>query len=313
MFGFFLFDWESTAWAARIASKIEYLTLAIQNGAAYRLNSFDYDLVLLTARHESEFLPIKGTLFGRQRGTGHPLWRDRSFFGQLPIGGGRRLRTALLCIGGTGLAPAASFATQAIQVLRPALVVMLGMCAGFRTKGVDLMDVLVARDSACWQEGKSLDGDSGETFDLRARNKNSSAELGGYVDRQLEMNYQELSKLIEAFSRKREYLDLHAHFKGQMPAIPKVKAGLIVSGSEVVASAQTMNEVMRRHPNALGLEMEIYAVYTAAALALGKHCEFLAIKAVADFADQEKKDATQKLASELSAQLLVFLLKKYFG
>ena len=152
MFGLFVFEWEGTEWAARIAAKIEYLALAIHNGAAYRLNSYDYDVLILTARYKSEFLPVKSRLFGRQRDVGHPLWPERSFFGTLSLSGNRKLRAALICIGGTGLSAAASITSQAIQVLRPRTVAMLGMCAGFEAKDVGIMDVLVARESVCWQE-----------------------------------------------------------------------------------------------------------------------------------------------------------------
>jgi nucleoside phosphorylase len=56
--------------------------------------------------------------------------------------------------------------------------------------------------------------------------------------------------------------------------------------------------------------MEIYAIYTAALAGLGKKSEFIAIKGVADFADPEKTDATQKMASQLSAMVLEYLLGK---
>ncbi len=310
MFGFFLFDWSDFDWATKIAAKIEYLAVAIQNGSAYRLNSYDYDLLLLSARNKTEFAPIRTMLFGAQQGMGHPLWPDRSYFGQLSLTNRRKLRTAFLCIGETGLAPAASMATQAIHILRPRVVAMLGMCAGFETKGVKLLDVLIAREAACWQEGKSIGDEVGEKFDLRTKTKESSTELGKRIDRYLEMYDDEISTLLEKTSQSQEYLDLRQLYKYKMRKIPKARAGLIVSGSEVVASKKTRDEVMRRHPSALGLEMEIYAVYVAAKNALGKACEFIAIKGVADFADQQKKDATQKLASELSAKVLLYLLRK---
>lgn len=311
LFGFFVFDWNSNEWAARIAAKIDYLSQAIENGAAYRLNSYDYDLLILTARFPTEFCPIRERLFGRQKDAGHPLWPERSFFGTLPMGASKRkLRTALLCIGGTGLSPAASITTQAIQVLRPRTVAMLGMCAGFPAKQVRVMDALIARQTACWQEGKSFGDDEGEKFDPRGIDINCSPALGEKIDVHLEMSEAELSARLDEFSREKKYIELRAKYGRDMAGIPKAISGLVVSGSEVVASKETTDEVRRRHPKALGLEMEIYAVYTAAILALGKKPEFIAIKGVADFGDKEKKDLTQKLASELSAEVLKFLVAK---
>lgn len=80
LFGFFVFDWESETWAIGIVSKIEYLANAIRNGASYRLNSYDYDLLILTARYKSEFEPVQRVLFGSAPNVGHPLWQDDSFF-----------------------------------------------------------------------------------------------------------------------------------------------------------------------------------------------------------------------------------------
>lgn len=164
----------------------------------------------------------------------------------------------------TGLASAATMTTQAIQVLRPSTIAMLGMCAGFESKGIKLMDVLVAREAACWQEGKSLGDETTEVFDTTAKDKNSSPWLGERIDRYLEMCGGEISSLLEEFANTAEYLELRQRYKSKMRRVPKARAGLIVSGSEVVASKKTRAEVMRRHPTALGLEMEIYAIYTAA-------------------------------------------------
>ena len=98
MFGFYLFDWENDEWAKHIARKIEYLALAIQNGASYQLNSYDYDLLLIVARFKNEFLPVKQRLFGKQKGMGHPLWPDMAHFGYLSFKQDQKLRAALICI-----------------------------------------------------------------------------------------------------------------------------------------------------------------------------------------------------------------------
>jgi CheY-like chemotaxis protein len=149
MFGLLVFQWDNNSWAQAIANKIRYLALAVHNGAAYRLNSFSYDVVVLAARFENEFKPIKKVLFGNSKGTGHPLWPDMAHIGIINLRGGKKLRAALICIGPTGLSPAAALTSQALQVLRPKLVAMLGMCAGFESRGVKIMDVLIAREAAC--------------------------------------------------------------------------------------------------------------------------------------------------------------------
>jgi nucleoside phosphorylase len=59
--------------------------------------------------------------------------------------------------------------------------------------------------------------------------------------------------------------------------------------------------------------MEIFAVYTAAYLGLGRKSEYIAIKGVADFADKDKTDDSQKLASELATEVFRKILSKWSG
>jgi nucleoside phosphorylase len=74
-----------------------------------------------------------------------------------------------------------------------------------------------------------------------------------------------------------------------------------VSGSSLIADEKKIAEIIKRHPRAIGLEMENYALYTAIDFLPGlKPCK-LAIKGVADFGDGQKKDDVQKLASTFSA------------
>ncbi|MCK1728248.1 hypothetical protein [Bradyrhizobium sp. 142] len=313
MFGFFLFDWESDEWAAAISAKIEYLALALHNGSAYRFNSFDYDLLIVVARHKTEYEPVKNSFFGKKKGAEHPLWPDRSIFGQINLGGGIRIRVAIVCIGEAGLSSAAAVVTQGMQILRPRVIAMVGMCAGFEAKGVKILDVLVARESACWQEGKSVDKDGDEKFDLRAKSRNWSSDLGGLVARRVEAQDRSLFGVLEEFSRRSDYLAVKERYGDKVAQIPAIKPGLVVSGSEVVSSEAVAKEVLSRHPAALGLEMEIFAIYSANELALGKRGECLAIKGVADFADKDKRDDTQILASELSAEVLKKLLHGWFS
>ena len=230
------------------------------------------------------------------------------FFGEI-AGASHRLRVALLCIMETGLAPAAAVTTQAIHILRPKLVVMLGMCAGFETKGARMLDVLVASSSACWQEGKLLEDRPAGNFDPRGKIRNWSDATGRDIERQLELQKAEFGNALEEFSRRREYLELARRWGAAVSPQPNVRAGLVVSGSTVVASGELAKQVLQTFPNAIGLDMEIFGVYTAVFKAIGHPSEMVSIKGVADLADSEKRDDAQALASELSANVLKLFLK----
>ncbi|MGJ4952458.1 hypothetical protein [Bradyrhizobium sp. HKCCYLS20291] len=308
MFGFCQFDFESDEWALTISAKIEYLALALHYGSAYRLNSFDYDLLVLAARHKTEYDPIKRVFFGTRKTQEHPLWPGRSSYGQVSLGPKIRARVAIVCIGEAGLSPAAAIVTQGIQVLRPRVVSMLGMCAGLETKGVKIFDVLVAREAACWQEGKSSEIDGDEQFDPRPKPLKWSSGLGPYIALGIESQNEALTSILSKISKSDDYIALQKKYGDKVASLPSIKAGLIVSGSEVVSSGTIAREVLSRNRSALGLEMEIFAVYTALDVALGKRAEYVAIKGVADLADKDKRDDTQVLASTLSAEVMKTLL-----
>jgi len=61
--------------------------------------------------------------------------------------------------------------------------------------------------------------------------------------------------------------------------------------------AEPGQEVLKRFPSAVGLEMEIFGLYTAVEGGIGRRPEFIALKTAADFGTSAKKDDAQKLAS----------------
>lgn len=314
MFGLFVFLWDSDEWARAIASKIDYITQAVDNGASYRLNSFDYDLLILTARHDREFAPIRRRLFGNKKSVEHPLWRgdEGAYFGKIKISSKRSLRVAHICVGETGLAPTAAVASQAIQLLRPKVVCMLGMCAGFEAKGLRLLDVIVARETACWQAGKSMEASEGEKFDLRGNIRTWSGGAEDTLARSIEINSSDYEAELSQFVETSAYIKVKNKYGEIVSDSPKLKMGMLVSGSSIVASEEARSEVEARYPSAIGLEMEAFALYTSTRLAIGSKPEFFVIKGVADLADGNKHDEAQALASELSACVMLSAIPRMF-
>lgn len=308
MFGFVKFDWESDDWAAFIANKIKFVATATNAAEAFRFNHFERDLLVLTARHDNEFLPIKKALFGEQASAIHPLWREASHFGYIttPV---RSFSTGLVCVGEMGLAATAAITAQAIRVLRPRLVVMLGMCAGFKGKGVKILDSIISTEAACWQDGKYEQGNDTSKFDKRAKNRNCSLQVRGIIEHFVERYDESFAALSSKISVEREFLEIKSAFGDAVRTAPAVKSGLLLSGSSIVADEDTRKAIEADFGTALGLEMEVYGLYTAAFKSMGKQPEYFAIKTIADFADGEKKDRAQALASTISARVLMRMLE----
>ena len=89
--------------------------------------------------------------------------------------------------------------------------------------------------------------------------------------------------------------------------------GPIVSGASVVTDPEIVQDVLdNQDRNVLGIEMEIYGMYYAADWAINPKPKYIALKAVSDFANQEKSDDYHKYASYTSAKMFEVLAKEFF-
>lgn len=309
-----IYDAVENGWADRLVARIRYLIKSKQAAARFQANSFDYDLVILVARYEREFLPIIDRLLPGESGNAHPLWTGEARFGSIEIAGLRGLRTAICCIGEMGMAPAAAVTSQAIALFRPRLVAMLGMCCGFAggecASPRKMMDVIVARDVCCWEEGRYQDESKNHSeFKNKATGRPVDDRIRTPLTKAVEAGVTTLEPALKALAAEPDYQDILTHFGPEkVREIPDVQFSRLVSGSSVIADSQMVREILSRHPGALGLDMEMYGVYTAAEYSIGTRPSVIGMKGVADFGDAKKDDKAQVKASVASATVLLSLL-----
>ncbi|WP_224702708.1 response regulator [Devosia aquimaris] len=309
LFGLSVFNWNEDGWANFIGAKIRFIATAIHTSLSFQMSNFDFDFLVLTARHDSEYLPIRNVLFGETKSSRHPVWREASHFGAIHTQSGRSFKTALVCVGEMGLAGTAAIAAQAIQFLRPRVVAMLGMCAGFEGKGCNLLDCIVATEAACWQDGKHSRDDGKSVFDDRGKNRNCSPGSRAVIDEMIERYDDSFAELMSSKAKLPRFRSLKKALGSDVGDVPRVRSGLVLSGSSIVADEDLRRSIEARHATAVGLEMEIYALYTAAYRSMGRPPQYFAIKGIADFADGSKKDKAQTFASELSASVFLRIVE----
>ncbi len=88
------------------------------------------------------------------------------------------------------------------------------------------------------------------------------------------------------------------------------QTGLVLSGPELVDNRQHRDELVKRHPGAIGGEMEGYGVYVAS---LRRRTPWILVKAVCDWADGDKaadKHLRQRQASRSAAERLLSFLAR---
>ena len=304
-----IYDAVNGEWRDNLCSRIRYLFASKRAAARFRLQSYDFDVLIMTARYENEYLPVQQELFGGAMTEGFPLWPTRVAIGEMTGPGNQPLKAALLCVGEMGMAPTAAVASEAINLFRPRLIAMLGMCCGFNTAACAsprrLGDVLVARETACWEEGKFVEPEEGgeAPFKTRAKTRTTDDGIRTKVEQIIEEAAQHLTPHLRSFAQTAEYREFRALFDdADTRAVPEVKYAGVVSGSSVVADEAVIKEIIDRHPQALGLDMEIAALHVAVERSIGHKPSVLAIKGVADFGRADKGDKAQVMASRLAAR-----------
>lgn len=213
--------------------------------------------------------------------------------------GGRSFSLVSACAPRMGMVATALLAAKLIDALRPRFIVMAGICAGVDGKA-KIGDVLLADPSWNWQSGKHLSSELGPHFAaaphqldvpefIRARGAALRADVGL------------LAGIKKAYNGVRPAHDLD------------LIVGPVASGSAVLADETMVQQVKSQERALVGVEMEIYGVYAAAAFAGCPRPTAFAMKAVCDFGSKGKNDDHQVYAAYSSAAVLYAFLERYLS
>ena len=277
-----LIDPISSDWKTSLRFTIERLFRAEKK-------SYDIDLCFLTALREPEQkevlnLPIE---WQAEESLGNGVLFKRGKFSL----NGKEIKVVSAHATQMGLVASAFITHSLIQLFRPKLLLMTGICGGVGDKA-KIGDVVIAERSWDWQSGKWLhNGD----FDISPDSKDASAEL-------VALGIGEEAK-IESF---------HFSFRGNRPSTqPKLLVGPMVSGSAVVADPKMHNKFITQHRKCVAVDMECYGMYFSAQHMIHPTPKFLCIKSISDLANRTKSDNYQQYCSYLSANLGFEIAKTY--
>ncbi|WP_345155429.1 hypothetical protein [Aminobacter aganoensis] len=198
----------SDEWKFRLSRHIEYIKRTKIASVNFHDSSFDYDAVILTARHDNEFVPIvnamsweKGTLSDDGRFPGFKVktgvWNTSTGFA---------LKAAVVCIQRAGLASAAAATSLAISRYKPKIVSMLGMCCGLNNAASSdpqkLGDVVIMSDTFCWDEGRYSDTKRAKAGRMQEIAFFEARPVSGNISPALKMHAENLSKRAKNYYRR---------------------------------------------------------------------------------------------------------------
>jgi nucleoside phosphorylase len=205
-----------------------------------------------------------------------------------------------------GMPAAGVTASKLISAFHPRILAITGICAGVRNK-TKVGDILIADPCFDWGSGKWV-------LDKKSRSlKFRPAPYQWRVDEAVRGAADKLGGDKDFLAR------IHASFvpekkKDKSPKEPpQLKIEAMASGASVLQAKALMDDVAEQHKNVVGVEMETYAVYTAAQYAPEPKPLCVSIKAVCDFGDEKKADGYHAYAAHVSAKFLEELALRAFG
>jgi|GEM_PF-2389004 len=305
----------SNKWLEHLVDRIGFVIGAKSGLSDYLNNNYGVDAIIVTARKRNEFDPILSTIewvndFNAPKAV---LGEVHNRFGYVELAPGVEISLGIVCLDEMGLSHSAAVTANLVSTFRPKHLAMLGMCCGLKKivqpgapeKGgtCKLGDIVVARDTCCWDEGKYEDDDpnlvNSAFFNNRAVNKSPKAEYWRNVDRFLDANDTELAKIVKQLYEQEDLQSVRQRLIGGVQFDPSASIhwGTIVSGPCVIDSEEMITTIEQRFPRAIGLEMEAHSIYSAVDCSIGVKPHVLVIKGVADFGDGTKAKPVQAMAS----------------
>lgn len=274
-------------WKEKILNKIEHINLICKN------NPPIVDVAILTAV-DDEFNAVKES-FGQWEQLNIPNDPTTYFITEITTTEGTAKKIVLNKLPQMGLTAASNATTKLIHIFSPKQIFMIGICGGVKGS-VKLGDIIVADNT--WDYGcgkikpRSDDSLGYYTFEPSP----NQIPIEPHLSEKLKYS---ADKIIEGLS-----LEWNLSHK-EKPIYPNVRFGPMPSGAAVICDTMLFNEIVKpQHRKCLGLDMETYGVYYAIKYTTVSPIEFLSIKAVSDYADEEKNDEYHEASCYFSSNFL---------
>ncbi len=205
------------------------------------------------------------------------------------------VRIAVAVQNDMGLVPAAILASKAVRSWRPAVVAMIGICAGVRDK-VELGDIVVGRQIFDYGSGKLIQGKLHPDYQPVA------------LDDHLSACVQDLAQDKQLLGRIKSEWPLET---GVPVTELRAHVGAIASGAAVVADEAVVEGVREHKRGLLAIDMEAYGVARGSLAAISPPRPLI-VKGVQDFADDQKSDDYREYAAYVSARFLLAFIERYW-
>ena len=290
----------SDEWQRQLRGGVEQ-RLSAKRTVGLALPSYDFDVAFICAlRTECAAVRANGWIWALlEVPHDDSLYYEASFAER----DGRTGRAVAVVSARMGMPAAAAATMKLIMRFRPRYLFMTGIMGGVANR-TNLGDLIVANPVWDWVSGKWIvvkqpaNGDEASDFEAdpyQFRLDNSLERMA----LQLEEDKAELYKIRHGFGMGAPDRDLKVHI------------GAVASRAAVLANQSVLDRVKEQHRKLLGVEMEAYGVFTAAAESPQPRPLCMCIKTVVDFADGRKDDTYQAYGTYASAKAAQYFVEKF--
>lgn len=281
------YEVESDRWAGVLKGMIQQLARAKASKDAAE-PAFGSDMAIVCALEDPELAAVlkNGWDWRAERVAGD----STSYFRADVLVEGRK-RT-VICASATrmGMPATAVLATKMIHAFRPKILAMTGITAGVKGRG-NLGDVIVADPSWDWGNGKWTSEDGEPRF--------MAAPHQLPLEQEMRRRALKLARDEAALAR------IRSAWPGEKPDhVLALRVGPLASGAAVLADGQSIARIVEQHREVLGVEMEAYGIFAAAAEVGAPRPAALVIKSVVDFGNRRKSDEFQRYSAFVSSEVL---------
>lgn len=289
------YDPSSIEWIRPIENKILHIDSLLNVSKAV---TYSTDICVVAALQD-ELDPLLNNGWGW---TQHDVEGDSTIYYRTEVLGqnSKQLSVVAAKCSAMGMAAASALAVKLGMTFQPKYIAMIGICAG-DSDSVQYGDVIAASPVWDYGSGKHYDRDGDSVFQHAPYQINISTEVRGYLER-IKGSQDLLRSCGESFS-------------GKKPRnTPDVVFGPLASGAAVVANSEMFQQLQQeQHRKLVGLEMEAYGVLLAAQELPHPQPQAFIIKAVQDYADQDKNDEYRPYACHVSASVLRVMVEKFLS
>lgn len=282
---------DSDKWKAILLGRTQYASRRLSRKRSERQQ---VDVAIVTALRTPELEAVLQLPYGwsSKRFSGDPT---TFHFGNLQRSDSTKTVVAA-CAQRKGMPSAAALSAKLAFCFRPKYLVMLGICAGVPGK-TNFGDVVVADPTWDWGSGKRGEDPNGSAVFLAAPH-------------QMALNSGVSQLAIDLSNDDGVMRSIRAGWSGEVPqGTLKALVGPMASGGSVIADDWSAQSIAAQHRELLAIEMEAYAVMSAAEYSADPKPCALVIKSVCDHANTKKNDDWQKYASYTSAAFADRLLR----